>query len=405
MSILEKYTLDRLREAHKRISKYVNSTPCRYSHYLSEMTGAEVYLKMENLQQTGSYKIRGAVNRIGQLSKAEKEAGIVACSAGNHAQGVALAAQIFKIPTTIVMPKMTPLSKVEGTRKYGAKIVLHGNGFGEAFEKMKEIQKEKGMTLVHPFNDEDIIAGQSTVGIEILDQIPDVEEIFVPVGGGGLASGIGLATHFLKPKVKLIGIEAEQMASMKKSISNRKVTPVDRKSTIAEGIAVSSVLDKTFDLVSHLYNDILTVSESEIARNMVRILEREKVLCEGAGAVAYALLSEKQYDVKGKKVCAVLTGGNVDLNFLSKVVERGLGEDGRLANLQVIVPDVPGSMAKISSIIADYEANILEIFHNRVFAQAGVGETAINVVVECKGYAHQKEIVEGLEKVFKVNPN
>lgn len=404
MSIIEHYSLERLREAHKRISKYVNSTPCRYSHYLSEMTGGEVYLKMENLQQTGSYKIRGAINRIGQLSKTEKKAGIVACSAGNHAQGVALAAKIFNIPTTIVMPKMTPLSKVEGTRKFGAEIVLHGNGFGEAFDKMQEIQKEKGMTLVHPFNDEEIIAGQSTVGIEIVEQLPEVEEIFVPVGGGGLASGIGLATHFLKPETKLIGVEAELMASMKKSIANRQVTPVERKSTIAEGIAVSSVLDKTFDLVSHLYNEILTVNEPEIARNMVRILEREKVLCEGAGAVAYALLSEKLYGVKGKKVCVVLTGGNVDLNFLSKVVERGLGEDGRLANLQVVVPDVPGSMAKISSIIAEHEANILEIFHNRIFAQAGVGETAINVVVECKGFAHQAEIVKALEEIFKVSP-
>ena len=260
------------------------------------------------------------------------------------------------------------------------------------------------MTLVHPFNDEEIISGQSTVGIEILDQLPEVEEIFVPIGGGGLASGIGLAAHYLKPDTKLIGVEADQMASMKKSLLNRQVTPVERKSTIAEGIAVSSVLDKTFDIVSHLYHEIFTVDEPQIARNMVRILEREKVLCEGAGSVAYALLSEKLYEIKGKKVCVVLTGGNVDLNFLSKVVERGLSEDGRLANLQVIVPDVPGSMAKISSIIAEYEANILEVFHNRIFAQAGVGETAINIVVECKGFAHQKLIVTGLEKVFKVSP-
>lgn len=404
MTIVDKFSLKRLQEARKRIDPYVKSTPCRYSHYLSQMTGGEVYLKLENLQQTGSYKIRGAINRIGQFTKEQVKSGIIACSAGNHAQGVALAAKIYNIPTTIVMPKMTPLSKVEGTRKLGAEIVLHGNGLAEAFEKMKEIQQEKGMTLVHPFNDEELIAGQSTVGLEIFEQLPDVEEIFVPVGGGGLASGVGLAAHFVKPDTKLIGIEAEAMASMKKSIANRMVTAVERKSTIAEGIAVSSVLDITYDIVSHLYHDILTVNEAEIARNMVRILEREKVLSEGAGAVAYALLSEKLYDVKGKKVCAIITGGNVDLNFLSKIVERGLNEDGRIANLQVVVPDVPGSMAKISNIIAEYEANILEIFHNRIFAKAGVGETAINVVVECKGFAHQNEIVQALDEVFKVKP-
>lgn len=404
MSLLEHYSLERLNQARKRIDPYVKSTPCRYSHYLSQMTGGEVYLKMENLQQTGSYKIRGAINRVGQLTKQQKKAGIIACSAGNHAQGVALAAQIYKVPAVIVMPKMTPLAKVEGTRKLGAEIVLHGNGFGEAYEKMQEIQKERGLIVVHPFNDEEIIAGQASVGLEIFEQLPDVEEIFVPVGGGGLASGVGLAAHFVSPKTKLIGIEAEVMASMKKSISHRQVTAVERRTTIAEGIAVSSVLDITYDLVSHLFHEILTVNEAEIARNMVRILEREKVLSEGAGAVAYALLSEKLYDVKGKKVCAILTGGNVDLNFLSKIVERGLNEDGRIANLQVIVPDTPGSMAKITNIIAEHEANILEIFHNRVFAQAGVGETAINCVVECKGFAHQKEIVDALDAVFKVSP-
>lgn len=403
MSDLSQYSKKRLIEARKRIDPYVKSTPCRLSSYLSELTGGEVYLKMENLQHTGSYKIRGAINRIYQLTPEQKEKGIIACSAGNHAQGVALAAKIFNVPATIVMPKMTPLSKVEGTRKYGANIILHGNGFNDAFEKMKEVQEEEGLTLVHPFNDEEIITGQATTGIEIFEQVPDVDIIFTPIGGGGLASGIALAAKHFSPKTQLIGIEAEVMPAMKKSIAAREVTPVDRKSTIAEGIAVSNVLDKTYDIVSQLFHDVMTVTESEIARNMVRILEREKVLCEGAGSVGYALLSEKHFDIRGKKVCVVLTGGNVDLNFLAKVVERGLSEDGRMASLQVVVPDVPGSMARITALVAEHEANILEIFHNRIFAQAGVGETAINLVLECKGFAHQKEILDALQENFKVS--
>ncbi|MGB0452379.1 MAG: threonine ammonia-lyase [Bacteriovoracaceae bacterium] len=411
MKLSDQFTRENVLKAKERIYEHISPSPCLHSAYLSSLLEADVYLKCENLQRTGSYKIRGAINCISQLTDKEREKGIIACSAGNHAQGVALASRMFGIKSTIVMPKNTPLSKVEGTRRYGAEIILYGNGFDEAFERMESEMKTTGAHLIHPFNDPDIICGQATVGLEILDQVPEVEMILTPIGGGGLASGVGLASHyFSKPKKspQLIGIEAEMMPAMKESIFSKKLTSVPRKATIAEGIAVSNVGSNTFPIISNLYHHIDTVSEAQIARTMVKVLEKEKVLCEGAGAVGYAALSEsvlKDFSLKGKKICVVLTGGNVDLNFLSKVVERGLGEDGRLANLQIIVPDVPGSMALVTKLVAQKEANILEIFHNRVFGEAGVGETTINLVLECKGREHLKELISSLKESFKVIQN
>ncbi|MDD0851793.1 threonine ammonia-lyase [Halobacteriovorax sp. GB3] len=387
-------------DAKSRIEDQIIKTPTTYSTLLSEQTDCSVFLKLENLQLTGAYKVRGALNRLEKLTQEEKDNGVIASSAGNHAQGVALAAKKLGINATIVMPETTPLSKIQGTKKFGAKVILHGNFYDEAYQKALEIQKEEGQTFIHPFNDPDIIAGQGTIGIEIFESVKNLDVVIIPIGGGGLISGVSLALKTLNPKVRIIGVEAEQMPAMKESIAKGKIVEIPKKKTIADGIAVTTVKENTFKLVQKYVDEIVTVTELEMAHAIVKLLEIEKVLVEGAGSTGFAALSAgKIKNVDGKRVGIIVSGGNIDLNFLSKVLERGLCEDGRICNLKIIVPDAPGIISDISSQIAKHGANIVDIYHNRTFSNTHLGETAVHFTLETKGHDHIKDIIEAIESM------
>lgn len=391
--------LSDIEKAQERISSQIIKTPTTYSTMLSELVDCKVYLKLENLQFTGAYKVRGALNRIGKLTEEEKSKGVIASSAGNHAQGVALAAKKFGIKATIVMPETTPLSKIQGTKKFGAEVILHGNFYDDAYQRALEIQKEQGQTFIHPFNDLDIIAGQGTIGLEMYEAIQDFDTVIVPIGGGGLISGVATALKEKNPNIRIIGVEAEQMPAMKTSIEKNTITTIDKKRTIADGIAVTTVKENTFEIVKKLVDEIVTVSELEMAHAIMKLLEVEKVLVEGAGAAGFAaLMAGKIHDVKNKKVGIVISGGNIDINFLSKVLERGLCEDGRLCNLKIIVPDSPGIIAEISGIVAKYGANIVDIYHNRTFSNTHLGQTAVHFTLETKGHEHIEKVIKAIKE-------
>lgn len=387
-----------IEKAKELISDQIIKTPCTFSTMLSELVDCDVYLKLENLQLTGAYKVRGAMNRLANLSEDEKKKGVIASSAGNHAQGVALAAKKLGIKATIVMPETTPLSKVQGTKKFGAEVILHGNFYDDAYEKALELQKEKGLTFIHPFNDDDIIAGQGTIGIEINEAIPNLDVMIIPIGGGGLISGVSLALKKLNPNIRIIGVEAEQMAAMKASVEADKIITIEKKKTIADGIAVTTVKDNTFNMVKEYVDEIVTVTEVEMAHSIMLLLEVEKVLTEGAGAAAFAALTYgKVKNIKDKKVGVLVSGGNIDLNFLDKIIERGLSQDGRLCTLKIIVPDTPGIISDISTEIAKYGANIVDIYHNRTFSNTHLGETAVHFTLETKGHDHIEDIIFSIQ--------
>ena len=391
-------TIEDIKSARERIRDQIIKTPCTYSSTLSEMIDCNVYLKLENLQLTGAYKVRGALNRLSQLNDQEKAKGVIASSAGNHAQGVALAAKKLGIKATIVMPETTPLSKIEGTKKFGANVILHGLFYDDAYEKALEIQKSEGQTFIHPFNDEDIIAGQGTIGLELNETHPDLDILVVPIGGGGLISGVSLALKTLNPNIRIIGVEAAQMAAMKASIDSGSIVEISKAKTIADGIAVTTVQQNTFDIVSKYVDEIVTVSELEMAHSIMMLLEVEKVLVEGAGSAAFAALAHGKIDnIKGKKVGVLVSGGNIDINFLSKVLERGLSQGGRLATLKVLVPDNPGIISEISSTVAKHGANIVDIYHNRTFSNTHLGETAVHFTLETKGHKHIEEIIKAIK--------
>ena len=381
------------------LNKQIIRTPLTYSSLLSELVDCDVYLKLENLQLTGAYKVRGALNKISKLSDEEKANGIIASSAGNHAQGVALAAKKLGIEATIVMPETTPLSKIIGTKRFGANIVLHGKFYDEAFNHALKIQEEKNLTFIHPFNDPDIIAGQGTVGLEIHEDQSDLDIVVVPIGGGGLISGVAIALKSLNPNIKIVGVEAENMPAMKESIKKNKIVKIKKKKTIADGIAVTQVKDNTFNIVREYVDEIVTVSESEMAHSIMQLLEIEKVLVEASGAAAFAAIQyNKIKDLKGKKVGIVITGGNIDLNFLDKIIERGFIADGRLFNFSVIVPDAPGMISDVSRIISKNKANILDIFHDRFNPNSNLEKTKVRFTIETKGHEHIEEIIKQIEK-------
>jgi threonine dehydratase len=392
-------SINEIEVARRRIAGDVLLTPCAYSEKLSQLTGCELYLKLENLQKTGSFKDRGALNRILALSDEEREAGIIAASAGNHAQGVAHAAKVCGLRCIIVMPETTPLSKVNGTRELGADIVLHGACYDDAFEEASRLRQEHGYTLVHAFDDEAVIAGQGTIGLELLEQVPDIEAVIVPVGGGGLVSGIATAIKAKRPDVELVGVESEHLPAMQKSVAAGEITPVETASTISDGIAVRRVGKLTLPIVSELVSRIVTVSEEETAAAIMLLLEREKTLSEGAGAVGLAALYyDKLQDLAGKKVVVVISGGNIDMKLLSRIVRRGLEHDGRLCELSVIVPDKPGSIARVATVIARQGANIYELSQRRRESEVALGERAVVLQLETRGHEHVAAIVEELRK-------
>ena len=392
-------SLSDIQAARERIKDRVELTPCDYSEILSRLYDCHLYLKLENLQITGSFKPRGAFNKMLQLTAEQRAAGVVAASAGNHAQGVAYAARQLGIAATIVMPETTPLAKIRGTEELGASIVLHGSRYGEAYDKACELQQQHGYTFVHAFDDPHIIAGQGTIGLEILEQVPDADIIVVPIGGGGLISGIALVIKHIRPDIRLIGVQAERIPAMKTSLEAGHIQPHHPANTIADGISIAKVGQHTFPLVQQYIDEVVTVNEEAIANAIMMLLEREKTLTEGAGAVGFAALSHGRIDnIKGKKVVIVLSGGNIDMTMLTVILERGLENDGRLARLKVVIPDKPGNIAKLASLVAAEHANILEIYQHHSISEVDIGETEVEMVLEAKGRQHVEAIIAAIKQ-------
>ena len=392
-------TIDDLQAAYQRIKDVVEKTTCDYSEALSRIYDCHLYLKLENLQITGSFKARGAFNKMMQLTEAQRASGVVAASAGNHAQGVAYVARKLGIAATIVMPETAPLAKIRGTEELGAEIVLHGSRFADAFEKAQELQQQKGYTFIHAFDDPQIIAGQGTMGLEIMEQVPDLDVLVVPIGGGGLIGGSALAVKALRPDVRVIGVQAERVPSMKTSIDLGHIETVHPANTIADGISISRAGEHTFPLVQQYVDEVITVSEEQIASAVMMLLEREKTLAEGAGAVGFAALSEGLIDnIKDKKVVIAISGGNIDMTRLMVILDRGMEHDGRMAHLKVVIPDMPGNIAKLASMVAAQQANILEIYQHHEVSEVDIGETEVEMVLEAKGREHIDAILTAIRK-------
>lgn len=384
-------------KAQENINGIIHNTNMEKSNTFSKLCGCEIFFKYENQQRTGSFKIRGAYNKIVSLDEASRSKGVVAASAGNHAQGVALAASLAGIEATIVMPKHAPLSKINATEGYGAKIVLHGDCYDDAYEKACQIREQIGATLIHAFDDYEIMAGQGVIGLEILQTLPDVEVIVAPIGGGGLLSGISVAIKSLKPEVKLIGVEAETAASYKASKAEGKCVALKNVHTIADGIAVKKPGDKNFPILNQYVDDVVTVNDEEIASAILLLLEREKQVVEGSGAVSLASLLNQRVNVKGKKVVVLLSGGNIDMNFIHRIIEKGLIKAGRNINIRTVVPDRPGMLNQITEIIAGEGGNILNVHHDRYDKDLSLDTTIINIRLETNDRAHGLKIIETLK--------
>lgn len=383
--------------AREKIGKLVSRTPCTPSSVFSELTGAEVFLKFENLQMTGSFKERGAANKLLSLTEEEKACGAITASAGNHAQGVAYHAGRLGIPATIVMPQHTPLIKVSRTRGFGAQVVLAGSTFDEAYAEALRIQEEKKQTFVHPFDDAAIIAGQGTIGLEILEQTEEPEAAIVPIGGGGLISGIAVALKEALPRVRLIGVQCAAFPSMQASVKAGEAVTVEGGRTIADGIAVKRPGELTLRHVERYVDEIVTVTEEEIANAILLLLEKEKTVTEGAGAAALAaLLHGHVAGLEGKRTVVLLSGGNIDVTLLSRIIERGLVKEGRLVRMVVTVDDRPGGLAGLARVVAEAGANVIEIHHDRNFGMAAMGETDIKLTLETRGHQHVAAVRERL---------
>jgi threonine dehydratase len=391
-------TLPDVQAALGRIRDRIYLSPCARSETLSRLTGTSAFLKLENLQMTGSYKERGALNKLQSLSAEERARGLIAASAGNHAQGVAYHAGRLGIAATIVMPETTPIMKVANTRAHGARIVLHGSSYDEAYAEARRLEQAEQLTFIHPFDDLVVIAGQGTVGLEILEQVPDVEAIVVPVGGGGLVSGIAVAAKALRPAVKVIGVETELLPSMLAAVEAGKPVTLEPATTLADGIAVKRAGELTCEHVKRYVDEIVTVSEEEIASAILYLLEQEKTVVEGAGAVAVAALMQRRIrGLEGKRTVAVVSGGNIDVNLVARIIERGLVKDGRLIRVSVALMDKPGQLAKVSSIVAALRANVIEVHHTRAFATR-FGDTTLQLTLETRGPDHVDEILKALRE-------
>lgn len=400
---LQKISLQDIEKAYAVIKNHIEKTPVQQSRNLFGET--EVFFKFENQQLTGSFKIRGALNKISSLSESEKKSGVVASSAGNHAQGVARAAQKAGVQAHIVMPVTAPIVKVEATKSYGAQVILHGDFYDEAYQKARELEKEMGYTFVHPYQDEKIIAGQGSLGLELFEQIQNLDSVVIPIGGGGLISGTATALKALNPKIKIYGVVSDQapaMMNLFKGDSFEKVleTQAKRKkiSTIAEGIAIKNPSLEMHEVyISKLVDDIVSVTDDQIARAIVYLLEKQKIVTEGSGAAGLAAIMN--YPLKlGKRSCVVLCGGNIDLNIVSKIIERGQRAAHRLVRFSIIVDDLPGNLSRLSLILAKKRANVLEVYHDRVSPELGLRETRIDFLVETSNQEHIHEIEEALKK-------
>ena len=384
-----------IREAAATIAGFVHRTPLLGSAAFSELAGADVFLKLENLQKTGSFKVRGAFNRLARLDAAARRRGVICASAGNHAQGVALAGARLGIPVTVVMPETAPTTKVVATRGYGAEVVLHGDGYDGAYDMACRLADERGLTFIHAFDDPLVVAGQGTVGLEILEDLPDVDTVVVPVGGGGLIAGIAIALKALKPGVRVVGVQPQEAPALARAFVTGRLEPVERARTIADGLAVKTPREMTFHLIRRFVDAMVTVSEEEIARAILLLLERAKLVAEGAGAAALAALLYGKVPGAGR-VAVVISGGNIDVNLLARIIERGLLEDGRLIRLRTLVADRPGSLQALLKVIADCGGNILAVYHDRLRHEVALGETEVELIIETRDAGHVDEIRRAL---------
>lgn len=384
---------NQIQQAEEMIKEVVKPTPLERSTALSDLTSNEVYLKAENLQKTGSFKIRGAYNKIRLLTEEEKRVGVIAASAGNHAQGVAYAAQVAGIKSTIVMPESAPLTKVLATKGYGAEIVLAGENYDDAYQRADQIREETGKTFVHAFNDPAIIAGQGTLGLEVYAQLPQVDLVLVPVGGGGLISGMAVALKHLNPGIRLIGVQAAGAPAMYLSRQRNSLQFLDSVTTIADGIAIKQPGDLTFALIQEYVDDLITVDDEEIARAILFLLERAKLVVEGSGAVGVAALLHHKLAVRNKKIAIVLSGGNIDVNMVSRIIERGLVKSGRLIRMVTYVADRPGALRKLLQLVAETKANVIAVHHERAELQVPLGQVEVELRLETKDKEHGEKIV------------
>lgn len=397
-------SLDKVYHANYVLKDVVRQTDIIYSSTLSAQSGCEVYLKTENLQITGSFKVRGAYYKISQLTDEEKSHGVVACSAGNHAQGVALASKKFGIKAVICMPDGAPISKVEATKSYGAEVVLVPGVYDDAHNYSEKLREEKGYTFIHPFDDEDVIAGQATIGLEIINQLKDVDVIVVPVGGGGLLSGVAYAVKSLNPKIKVYGVQSAGAPSMIQSLEHKKVEMLPSVSTIADGIAVKEPGVHTFEICGKYADGVVSVTDDQVCAAILALIEKQKMIAEGAGAVALAaVMYGKIPNVKGKKVVCLISGGNIDVTILSRVINRGLLMGGRTATLTVELMDKPGQLVAVSAIIAGCGGNVIGVLHERSNEGSDVNGCYLRLTIETRDFAHIREIENKLkESGFKL---
>ncbi|HEY0022567.1 MAG TPA: threonine ammonia-lyase [Longimicrobium sp.] len=399
-------TLQDIREARERIAGQVVLTPCTPSETFGEMFGGNAWFKFENLQRTGSFKERGALNRMLLMPEEDRARGVIAASAGNHAQGVAYHAARLGIPTTIVMPERTPLVKVSATEKYGARVVLHGSVYDEAMVEALRIREQEGQTLIHPFDDPGIIAGQGTIGLEVLEQVPYVDVVVCAVGGGGIISGIATAIKETRPGVRVVGVESSALPAALRAREAGELVTIPPAETIAEGIAVRRIGGNTFSHIERYVDELVVVSEEEIAAGVLLLLEREKTVAEAACATTVAaVVGGHVADVAGKNVVMILSGGNIDVTLMSRIIDRGLVQDGRRATLRVRVKDRPGALAGLTARLAETGANVLRLDHNRATADLWVTEAEINLTLELRGREHMNQVIASLQdEGYEVHP-
>ena len=389
-------TLEKFEEASELVKKVTNSTKLVYSDYLSEQSGGKVYLKPENMQHTGAYKIRGAYYKISTLSDEERGRGLITASAGNHAQGVAFAAKKFGCKAVIVMPTVTPLIKVNRTKSYGAEVILHGDVYDDAYAYACELAEKEGYTFVHPFNDIDVATGQGTIAMEIVQELPTVDYILVPIGGGGLVSGVATLAKMLNPKIKVIGVEPAEAASMKAALAAGEVVQLESANTIADGTAVKAVGDKILPFVKENVDDVLLVEDDELIGGFLDMVENHKMIVENSGLLSVAAL--KQLDCKGKKVVCVLSGGNMDVITMSSIVQHGLIQRDRIFSVSVLLPDKPGELVQVAQTIAEAQGNVIKLEHNQFVSTNRNAAVELRITMEAFGTEHKQEILKALEK-------
>ncbi|MCG6839551.1 threonine ammonia-lyase [Fusobacterium nucleatum] len=383
-------------KAKEKLSKVLLETHLIYSPIFSKESGNKVFIKPENLQKTGSFKIRGAYNKISNLTVDEKKRGVIASSAGNHAQGVAYGAKESGIKAVIVMPKSTPLIKVESTKQYGAEVILHGDVYDDAYKKAKELEEKEGYVFVHPFNDEDVLDGQGTIALEILEELPETDIILVPIGGGGLISGIACAAKILKPEIKIIGVEPEGAASAYEAIKENKVVELKEANTIADGTAVKKIGDLNFEYIKKYVDEIITVSDYELMEAFLLLVEKHKIIAENSGILSVA--ATKKIKEKNKKVVSVISGGNIDVLMISSMINKGLIRRDRIFNFSVNIPDKPGELAKVVDLIAELGANVVKLEHNQFKNLARFKDVELQVTIETNGSEHIKNLVQAFEE-------